>query len=446
VHELAHGTSATVCKQLVRLGVKADVPTSGADRPIAPPQQSYAAYDAIAHCTKGQYLSGSFGCKTRGTSGRDDRPMSDSNISAMRSSRAVVARCCAAGAVAVLLISSALAQGESSTLRVATRMVPPMVEQRDQLTGFSIDLWNSIAQRLKIKSSYQIMPDVRGLLESVRTGEADLGVSAVSITAEREAIFEFSQPIMNAGLQILIRGSGESADSNPLADMLRLLFSRSILVWLGLAFLLILVPSHLIWVLERRHPNGILPSKKYFPGIFHAMFWAATTLLAQGDHTPQHWMARVVTVLWMFAAVVFVAFYTAQLTAALTAQKIQGFISGPEDLVGKRVGTTRESTSATYLRAHRAQLQEFTLIGEAYQAMHDKKVDAVVFDAPVLLYYAAHEGSGRVQPVGGVFHKEDYGIVFPAASPLRKQVNEALLAIREDGTYDQIYDRWFGKK
>jgi polar amino acid transport system substrate-binding protein len=358
----------------------------------------------------------------------------------------VFVRCFAAGALTTLLISPALAQGELSTLRVATRVVPPIVEQHDQLTGFSIDLWNSISERLKIKTSYQVMPDVRGLLDAVRTGKADLGVSAVSITAEREAIFEFSQPIMNAGLQILVRGTGESVDSNPLGDLLRLLFSRSILVWLGIAFLFILIPSHLIWVLERRHPNGILPSGKYIPGIFDAMFWAATTLLAQGDHTPRHWMARVVTVLWMFAAVVFVAFYTAQLTATLTAQRIQGLINGPNDLVGKRVGTTRESTSATYLRAHRAQVEDFTLIGEAYQAMHEKKIDAVVFDAPVLLHYAAHEGSGRVQPVGGVFHKEDYGIVFPAASPLRKLVNEALLAMREDGTYDQIYNKWFGKK
>jgi hypothetical protein len=74
------------------------------------------------------------------------------------------------------------------------------------------------------------------------------------------------------------------------------------------------------------------------------------------------------------------------------------------------------------------------------------QLDAVVFDAPVLLYYAAHGGKGRVQVVGGAFHKEDYGIVFPPDSPLRKQVNGALLGMREDGTYDQIYDRWFANK
>jgi polar amino acid transport system substrate-binding protein len=61
------------------------------------------------------------------------------------------------------------------------------------------------------------------------------------------------------------------------------------------------------------------------------------------------------------------------------------------------------------------------------------------------LEYATHDGKGLAQVVGGIFHKEDYGIVFPTDSPLRKQVNEALLALRENGRYQKIYDEWFGK-
>jgi polar amino acid transport system substrate-binding protein len=359
---------------------------------------------------------------------------------------AVMARCFAALALMIFLVSSAPAQSNPPALRVATRVVPPMVvEQQGSLTGFSIELWNSIAERLNRKTRYQIMPDVRALLEAVRNNNADLGIAAVSITSEREAIFDFSQPIMSAGLQILVRGAGESTEPNPLADLMRLLFSRTILVWLGVALLLILIPAHLVWLLERRHHNGIIPSN-YIPGIFHAMFWAAGTLATQADQMPRQWLARVIAVLWMFTGVVFVAFYTAQLTATLTVQQIQGSISGPDDLIGRQVGTTQGSTSAAYLHEHKAQVHEFALIGDAYKALLDKQVDAVVFDTPVLLYYAAHEGKGRVQVVGDVFHKEDYGIVFPSNAPLRKQVNEALLVLREDGTYEKIYDKWFGKK
>jgi len=71
----------------------------------------------------------------------------------------------------------------------------------------------------------------------------------------------------------MVRGKGQETDSNPLMDLLGLLFSKTILLWLGIALLLILLPAHIVWLLERRHPNGILPTEKYFPGIFHAMYW-----------------------------------------------------------------------------------------------------------------------------------------------------------------------------
>jgi polar amino acid transport system substrate-binding protein len=176
------------------------------------------------------------------------------------------------------------------------------------------------------------------------------------------------------------------------------------------------------------------------------MFWAAGTLATQGEQMPRQWMARVISVLWMFTGVVFVAFYTAQLAATLTVQQIQGGINGPDDLQGKRVASTRGSTAAAHLRELKAQVHEVAQISEAYEALLNKDVDAVVFDAPVLLYYAANEGKGRVHMVGTPFRKEDYGIVFQANSQLRRQVNNALLALREDGTYQRLYDKWFAVK
>jgi polar amino acid transport system substrate-binding protein len=347
-------------------------------------------------------------------------------------------------ALLAFCVPGSSAQGSVSKLRVATRVVPPMViEDKGALRGFSIELWNSISARLNRETEYLVMSDVGELLDAVGEGRADLGIAAISITSEREIRFDFSQPILNAGLQILVRGAAGNAEPSPL-QLMRLFFSRTV-IWLGIALLMIMIPAHLVWVVERHHRNGIIPSRSYFPGIFHAMFWAAGTLATQADHMPRHWMARIVAVLWMFTAVVFVAFYTAQLTASLTAQQIRGSINGPQDLVGRHVGTTRASTAAAYLSENKAQVREFVSIDAAYDALLDKEVDAVVFDAPAILYYATHEGKGLAQVVGGVFHKEDYGIVFPTDSPLRKQVNEALLALRENGRYQKIYDEWFGK-
>ena len=355
----------------------------------------------------------------------------------------------ARGLVLALLVcvSWSTAQAETAKLLVATRIVPPMVvEKNGKLSGFSIELWNSIGKRLNRETEYVVLPDVSELLDAVGRGRADLAIAAISITSEREDKFDFSQPIMNSGLQVLVRGNAVNVEANPLRELMQLFFSRTLLVWLGIALLLILVPAHLMFLVERTHHSGIIPTKKYFPGIFHVMFWAAGTLATQADQMPRHWMARILAVLWMFTGVVFVAFYTAQLTASLTVQQIKGPINGPQDLVGKTVGTTKGSTATSYLNELRTEVREFEKVDDLYHALLDQQIDAVVFDSPALLYFTTHDGRGLVRTVGEVFHKEDYGIVFPTGSPLRKQVNEALLGFREDDTYQRIYEEWFGKR
>ena len=345
--------------------------------------------------------------------------------------------------LAVILATAAFAQSEPREVVVATRVLPPLVvEQKGALTGFSIELWNAIAARLKLKTNYHPAPDVRALIEEVRTSKAEIGVAAISITSAREVEFEFSQPILNAGLQIMVRGT-KDGDANPLSDLLGLLFSKTSLVWLGVALLLILIPAHIVWFLERRQHAGIIPTDNYIPGIFYAMHWSAATLATQAENQPRQWLARIISVFWMFTGIVFVALYTAQLTATLTVQQIQGGITGPDDLSGRKVATTRGSTAANVLRDLRAQVVEVERIDDAYRALNDREVDAVVFDSPVLLYYTANEGKGRVMMIGTPFRKEDYGIIFRPNNPLRRQVNATLLQLREDGTYQQIYDRWF---
>jgi polar amino acid transport system substrate-binding protein len=83
-------------------------------------------------------------------------------------------------------------------------------------------------------------------------------------------------------------------------------------------------------------------------------------------------------------------------------------------------------------------------IDEAIQSLEQGDADAVVYDAPVLQYHASHDGKGKVQVISPVFRKESYGILFPDQSPLRKRVNEALLRLRENGTYDRLLTKWFG--
>jgi polar amino acid transport system substrate-binding protein len=321
------------------------------------------------------------------------------------------------------------------------------MQQNGSLTGFNIELWNAIAARLKLKTTYQIAPDVITLEEAMRFKRADLTVAPVLVTSARDEVFDFSYPILEAGMQIMVRDTHQEAlTANPLWATVRLILSRTTVVWLGMALLLVLIPAHVIWLLERRHGDGMISSRKYLPGIFEAIYWALSTLTTQAETMPRQWLARSLSVFWMFAGVVFVAFYTAQLTTTLTVEQIRGAIEGPNDLPNKQVATITNSLAATYLREHHAQVHEFPTTDQMFTALLDKNVDAVLMTAPILRYYAAHEGKGRVKLVGHEINIAPLAIMVQLDSPLRKKIDVALLALREDGSYQQLYEKWFGSQ
>ena len=343
------------------------------------------------------------------------------------------------------LVLSLQAYGQPDALRVATRLVKPFVyEENGVLTGFSIELWQEISKRLKIESHFAIKADVNAILAAVKSGDADLGIAAISVTAERESALDFSQPMFDSGLQIMV--PAQSHRSDVIAAVIEGIFSSAMLPLLGTVAILILVPAHLVWFWERRHPAGMLAHQAYFPGIFEAFWWAASTLATQADQMPRTIWARVVAVIWMFASVIFVAYFTASVTSNLTLQQLHGDINGPTDLLNKRVVSLAGSTAVDYLRQHNIPVREFEAFDDAVGAVQTGQADALVYDAPTLLYYAAHDGSGKVQVVGPIFRRENYGIAFRDHSPQLKAVNSALLQLKENGAYDRLYARWFGAK
>jgi len=341
--------------------------------------------------------------------------------------------------------SSISTPADSSEIRVAVFLAPPSVmKENGSLTGFSVDLWSAIAEQLKLKTSYQVEPDVGALEEAMRSKRADLSLG-VFITSARDEAFDFSIPTMEAGLQIIVLSNSEKAyRESPLLDIICLIFSTTTVKWLGMGLLLVLIPAHLVWWFERRKKDGIVSSRSYFPGIFEAVYWALSTLTTQAEAMPRQWVGRALSIFWMFVGVVFVAFYTAQLTTALTVEQIRGGIEGPEDLPGKAVATLAGSNAVKYLREHHSRVQEFSTVDRMFEALLNKKVDAVVSAAPLLLYFAAHDGKGRVKVVGPEFNSAPVAIMFQVDSPLRRKVDGELATLRDNGRYQQLFEKWFG--
>lgn len=347
-------------------------------------------------------------------------------------------------AIGVLPATTPRADAAPRQVTVATRDLTPFVMNQDSVrTGFTIDLLNEIAKHTEWRYTYVDFDNVQGLLNAVANGRADLGAAAVSITADRAKQFDFSQPMLNAGLQIIAPVSNTERVQPGLFDFLKLLFSKTMAVWLWAALVLTIVPAHIIWVMERGDPESMV-SKSYFPGIFQSFGLGLGMLAAAPFDSPRQWPIRTITILWTFISIIFIAHYTAILTTNLTVERIKSQISSPTDLVGKRVCTVVNTTSAPALSKIGVQHTAAQQIEDCYTGLENDSFDAVVFDAPVLRYYVAHRGAGVADVAGPIFKNEDYGIVFPIGSDLRREFDDALLSVQEDGEFDRLKRKWFG--
>ena len=180
-----------------------------------------------------------------------------------------------------------------------------------------------------------------------------------------------------------------------------------------------------------------------FPGYVAWIGVAVALALVRPD--PDEFLREIDwSVLLFFAGLFIIANFTASVTTRLTLQQIQGAINGPQDLPGKIVVTVAGSTADEWLTDQQISHRTVANVEDAYAQLDVGNVHAVVYDYPVLRYYALTHGNGRVHVVGAPFNEEDYGIAFGSGSPLREEINRALLQLREDGTYDSLYARWFG--
>lgn len=131
----------------------------------------------------------------------------------------------------------------------------------------------------------------------------------------------------------------------------------------------------------------------------------------------------------------------------LAVKKGNKEIKSVDDLAGKTVATRTGSTSETYIKEETEGTPEaFPQITSAYQNVIAGRADAVIYDVPNVKYYANKEAGGELKTVGERLTGENYGIAFPKGSPLRDVIDEALTTLKENGTYGDIYEEWFGER
>jgi ABC-type amino acid transport substrate-binding protein len=120
-------------------------------------------------------------------------------------------------------------------------------------------------------------------------------------------------------------------------------------------------------------------------------------------------------------------------------------IKSEADLAGKVVGvqvdTTGQFTAETIPGIK--EIRKYDTILLAFEDLELGRIDAIMNDYPVNAYLSKTRGGTEVVAV--IKTDESYGIgVEKGNDQLLNAINEALSAIKADGTYDKIYEQWFG--
>lgn len=124
-------------------------------------------------------------------------------------------------------------------------------------------------------------------------------------------------------------------------------------------------------------------------------------------------------------------------------------INSWKDLEGKKIGVQIGTTGANEARKiPNATIREFDRTADANLELKAGGVDAVVNSVPVNAYYIKNGGGANdAKMVGDVRRALYCGIaVNKNNKELVDQINKALKEIKQNGEYDRIYEKWFGKK
>lgn len=349
-------------------------------------------------------------------------------------------------AIAALGLAPARAEAapEQRPVRVGTKEAPPfsMRGEDGRWRGISIELLERLAADLGYEPRFEVR-ELDALLEGVEDGSLDVAAAAITVTAEREERLDFTHPYFTSGLGIATRREG----ATPTGEILGRVFSSRFLLAVSVLAGVLALAGALLWFFERKR-NAAQFGGTGARGIGAAFWWSAVTMttVGYGDKSPVTVGGRFVAIIWMFASVILTAGLTGAIASALTVSELESAIHGPEDLPGLAVGTVPSSTSAAWLARKGQPGVEFEDVEAALAALAAGRVDAVVYDRPLLAWRVRSNArlAKSLVVLPRTFERQDYAFAVPPGSDRREEVNRAIVRILGDEAWGHVVRRYLG--
>ena len=137
------------------------------------------------------------------------------------------------------------------------------------------------------------------------------------------------------------------------------------------------------------------------------------------------------------------------LTACASDKSLENRVFGINDLGNKKVGVQIGNTADIYASdfggdTAKIQVERYTKLADAIQALLQGKVDAVLCDDQPAKAFVEQNPSLRI--LDEVFVEETYaGVVAKGNEALLDSVNAAIRKLKSDGTYDSLFNTYINK-
>ena len=119
----------------------------------------------------------------------------------------------------------------------------------------------------------------------------------------------------------------------------------------------------------------------------------------------------------------------------------QALIDDPEAIVATQIGTTNFELAVELIGEDR--IQAFDQFGLAIEALIAGDVDAVIIDDYAGLGYVGVNAES-IKTIDDGLQSDPLGFIFPKGSELVDPVNQVLQAMKDDGTMDELGEKFFG--
>lgn len=329
-------------------------------------------------------------------------------------------------------------------LVIGVKQAPPFaIKAADGAwSGISIELWRRVADQLQVTYRLSEEPDVQSLIEGVATGKFDVAVAALTVTAARERVVDFTEPFYVTGLGIAVPVGGEASWRPIIRTLTSFGFVQAIGVLAGLA----LVVGLVIWLVERSHNEHFSGGVR--KGLSTGVWWStiAMTQRHTGDLAPRTLPGRVVAMIWMIGSIIAIAVFTASVTSVLTIKHLQGEVHDVADLSSVRVGAITGTSTEDALVELRIRYRKFATPEQGLNALRRHSIDALVYDRPLLAWIIQRRSASSVELIDTTFATQNYAFVLPNNSPLRKAMNIAILEAIKSEWWEQTTRQYLGTR